>query len=220
MGRHQSPGDKEHVPGIHTRNQQGVDIIMNLSKIILTEDHEKVLYKGSGYVPTNKMDSFKMRQELSEFFRHICLKIFLDGSVETSQRPGDTGFRPKSTFTPNLAQLPQEVTVFEQAVTNEIENLGREEKHSFMNLSRLEQKALEELNLNPSIIIKPADKGGAIVILDREVYHQECIRLLSDNRNYKFFKSDPTQDTQKEIKMLVEEAINNGWVTEKEGNFL
>ncbi|KAJ1123179.1 hypothetical protein NDU88_001652 [Pleurodeles waltl] len=104
------------------------------------------------------MDNFKIRQEVLEFFRHIRLKVFFEGSTETSQRPEDTGFRPKSTFTPNLAQLPQEIKVFERAVTKEIETLGRDDQHAFMNLTRLEYKALEEFNSNPTIIIKPADK--------------------------------------------------------------
>lgn len=37
-------------------------------------------------------------------------------------------------------------------------------------ISKVEYEALNTLQKNPSIIIKPADKGGAIVVMDREVY--------------------------------------------------
>jgi hypothetical protein len=44
----------------------------------------------------------------------------------------------------------------------------------------MERQALEELQQNTSIIIKPADKGSAIVILDREQYVQEALRQLQN----------------------------------------
>ena len=44
------------------------------------------------------------------------------------------------------------------------------------NLSETEQLALKELDSNPDIVIKPADKGGPIVILDRDAYINEAIR--------------------------------------------
>ena len=43
------------------------------------------------------------------------------------------------------------------------------------NLSRDEVSSLRELKNNTNIIIKPADKGGATVIMDREAYIDEAI---------------------------------------------
>jgi len=34
------------------------------------------------------------------------------------------------------------------------------------------------------IIIKPADKGGAVVVWSRELYNQEAHRQLSDNQAF------------------------------------
>ena len=46
------------------------------------------------------------------------------------------------------------------------------------NLSNSELSALRELKLNNDIVIKPADKGGAIVVMDRSLYVAEGERQL------------------------------------------
>ena len=48
------------------------------------------------------------------------------------------------------------------------------------NLSKNERNALKELADNRDIIIKPADKGSAIVIMDTQDYIKEGDRQLSD----------------------------------------
>ena len=53
------------------------------------------------------------------------------------------------------------------------------------NLSKAEQKAMEELEKRKDIIITNADKGGAVVIINVEKYINEANRQLSDKRNYK-----------------------------------
>ena len=60
------------------------------------------------------------------------------------------------------------------------------------NLSKAEQKAMEELEKRKDIIITNADKGGAVVIMDVEKYINEANRQLSDKRNYKKLQEDPT----------------------------
>ena len=60
------------------------------------------------------------------------------------------------------------------------------------NLSKGEQKAMEELPKRKDIIITNADKGGAVVIMDVEKYIKEANRQLSDKRNYKTLQEDPT----------------------------
>ncbi|KAJ1200190.1 hypothetical protein NDU88_004017 [Pleurodeles waltl] len=114
-------------------------------------------------------------------------------------------------------QLPDKVVVFERAVIHDVAALGVKNEHAFVNLSRPEKEAIRELNQNLAIIIKPAVKGGVIVIQNMETYHQEYLRLLSDTRDYKILPVDPTRETQREIRILVEEAVTNGWITDKEG---
>ncbi|XP_078584852.1 uncharacterized protein LOC144867010 [Branchiostoma floridae x Branchiostoma japonicum] len=53
------------------------------------------------------------------------------------------------------------------------------------NISELERKALVELKKMTNVIIKPADKGSAVVIMNREDYIQEALRQLNNKDHYK-----------------------------------
>ena len=60
-----------------------------------------------------------------------------------------------------------------------VESLEKEMEQSssyeIINLSKEENSAFHELLHNKEIVIRPADKGSGIVVLDREEYHEENI---------------------------------------------
>ena len=47
-----------------------------------------------------------------------------------------------------------------------------------------ERSALRDIQKRDDIIIKPADKGSAVVVMDKTTYIQEAERQLSDCRFY------------------------------------
>ena len=61
------------------------------------------------------------------------------------------------------------------------------------NLPKSERKATISLATNDKITIKPADKGGKIVIQDTTDYIKECERQLNDITYYGRLYSDPTE---------------------------
>jgi hypothetical protein len=44
--------------------------------------------------------------------------------------------------------------------------------------------ALQNLRSNEDIIIKPADEGSAVVVMDKSAYIREAERQISDDRFY------------------------------------
>ena len=56
------------------------------------------------------------------------------------------------------------------------------------NLTKEEQKALEELSKKDDIIITNADKRGAIVVMDIDRYISEAQHQLNDEKIIKNFK--------------------------------
>ena len=52
-------------------------------------------------------------------------------------------------------------------------------------------------------LIKPADKGGATVIQNREVYIREGERQLSDSLFYQPLDTDPTESNNDKINCLI-----------------
>ena len=60
------------------------------------------------------------------------------------------------------------------------------------NLSKVEYQSIKSLRNHPDIIIKPADKGSAIVILDKHNYIAEGERQLQNEQFYEETNSDLT----------------------------
>jgi len=55
-------------------------------------------------------------------------------------------------------------------------------KSKFSNLSSEERKAWISLRKRDDIVIKPPDKGGAVVVWLRQLYFDEGMKQLSDQR--------------------------------------
>ena len=63
------------------------------------------------------------------------------------------------------------------------------EKKSKSNLSYMKQKELSKLSNNETIVIKPAEKGGAVVILSTSHFQSMIMQHLSDENTYKKLNS-------------------------------
>ena len=73
------------------------------------------------------------------------------------------------------------------------------------NINREGRNALKHLADDHTIVIKPADKGGAIVIQDRDKYIAEGIRQLSNPDFYTETDTDLTQQHFQEVKNELDE---------------
>ena len=71
------------------------------------------------------------------------------------------------------------------------------------NLTPGQRQALKNLKTNENIIIKPADKGGAVVVQDKDDYINEANRQLNDPAFYSTLQSDPTNDFTCELNQLL-----------------
>ena len=78
------------------------------------------------------------------------------------------------------------------------------------NLNKRERVALKRLSNNKDIIIKPADKGGATVILNTGDYITEAMRQLNNEEYYKRVEEDLTLQHEQLINQLISDLINNG----------
>lgn len=69
-------------------------------------------------------------------------------------------------------------------------------------------------------MIKPANKGRGIVIMDKTAYIKEAERLLADHSTYKKLDSDPTLNISRKIRTILDEALNNNVIDIKKHNYL
>ena len=85
-------------------------------------------------------------------------------------------------------------------------------KHSH-NLTHKQKRALKELRRNEDIVIKSADKGGAIVIWSKQDYIKEARRQLSNKAHYRELAADPTADFENTITQFVITAVKEKSIT-------
>lgn len=86
------------------------------------------------------------------------------------------------------------------------------------NISKSQQKAISRLQNDNSIIIKEADKGGAIVIMDKEYYQHKIQEQLGDTNSYRELNENIDRKTMRSINQLISKFPE--CTTEKEEDFL
>ena len=70
------------------------------------------------------------------------------------------------------------------------------------------------------IIIKPADKGGAIVVMNRKDYIAEGLRQLNDEKFYQKLEEDPTMENHSKVIDQLEAMRVRGEITQKVKTYL
>ena len=121
-----------------------------------------------------------------------------------------TGWTPPTGVNNNL-------DIYCGVLNEEIQNLQADYKHN-QNLSLKQRRALRELKKLDEIVIKPADKGGAIVIWSKRDYITEARRQLSNRSHYKEVAQDPTLKFEKTITEYIKQATKEKMITQTTGS--
>ena len=157
----------------------------------LSQDERSVLSKGLKFIPTtptcNKSD---LMCDIKNFFRSIRWQAAL-GHPPKKQPSANEDTFTKLFKTPLHREPPHglfhQVETFITTCTNKIRSL-KNPKLRKLNLTPTEIQALRSLQARSDIVIKPADKGGSVVVWDRDLYIQEATNQLTNHTHYK--KSD------------------------------
>jgi len=88
------------------------------------------------------------------------------------------------------------------------------------NLSKMEVKALTELMNNKHIVIKPADKGSAVVVLGRDQYIKEVYRQLNNNTYYKKLSEPIYLQTVPMVQDILDRLQKDKFITGKQKTYL
>ena len=184
-----------------------VTIPENLS---LCDAEKSVLSKGLNFVPiSKKLDEFSVKQDVEKFLRRIQLKAFsmikrmiLTPRTKTFSRR----FRLENrSGLPQRASLP--LDFFIKKCRHDINKLNFNRNTKFSNLSSEERAALENLSKRKDLIVKAADKGGALVVWRADLYQKEALRQLSDTSFYAKVDKDLTSTNQQIVKSTINDLI-------------
>ena len=76
-----------------------------------------------------------------------------------------------------------------------------------MNLTNQEEKVLQDILKDDSIIIRPADGGSGIVIVDSDQYFKYLTTEVENNDTYLQTKEDKTKTIMKKLKVYCKECL-------------
>ena len=86
--------------------------------------------------------------------------------------------------------------------TKEVLQHFKEKKGPTHNITKQEKEAIKTLREDSSRVVLTADKGVALVVMDKSQYIEKCMALLNDTKTYK-----PCKDTTKKLHRDIQESL-------------
>ena len=164
---------------------------------------------------------FQLKQDLDDFERRLRLcEFFYDPEItEEEEAPQARRFKEKSTWTPQRNQ-DTALETYIKAVRKDIWSHAKNVRRRGNNLTQEERQALKLLQRRTDIIIKPADKGSATVVMSREAYLAEAHRQLMDQNYYCQLDQDLTTYHAEQITSLVRTMVTDRHISKETGKYL
>ena len=82
------------------------------------------------------------------------------------------------------------------------------------NITEKERLALKSLMNNDNIVIRPADKGSGVVVMDKDDYITKVETDLNNNKSYDKLKQDRSTSMMNKVKKLIKDMHSKGWIDE------
>ena len=160
-------------------------LITNLSDHTLSMTEFEALSKGLKFIPKRMIKPIEVRDAIHSLTRRMSLAFhFRCSTYQPPRLHKPTHWAPP---TPKNSSL----NTFFFRINHEIKQLQISDLPTD-NLSAEEQNAIQFFRYHPSLTIKPADKGGSLVIMNTKDYYDKVHAQLSEPQNYKKLPHNPT----------------------------
>ena len=136
------------------------------------------------FIPVNsKFNNAKTKEDLQRFYRRVKLHSYFndpDKHIQHDPTSEESIFnkhkRTMSSWTPS--DIHPSIATFISRCDEDISRVRVGKQN--VNLSRSGYQAIDSLKKNNNIVIKKADKGGAVVVWRKDLYIAEGTRKLSN----------------------------------------
>lgn len=159
------------------------NVIVLSKQFTPTQTQLDVLNRGLNFIPTinlNRGQKDQLRLDIQNYHRKISLAAYFKDEERSKTIP----FTLTSTWMPPKHKIPEEINLLIEKDNKDFQKYFKFHREK-TNLTTEEVKSIRQLMKAKHIIIKPADKGSSVVILDREQYMLEVLRQLNDKTYYK-----------------------------------
>lgn len=198
----------------------------------MNETDVKLLDKGLTFIPTcNSMPLFKFYNSQNRLIRNLKLRDYFSNKTgNNNNNKWNREFTLPSNWSPPDHHVSQDTLDSIQNIVTSTETLFSASKidkgfnkifyYHKNNLSNSEKTALNNIRNNNSIIIKPADKGGATVVMNHSSYLAEAYRQLNDAKYYTKLNAPIYRNNIPRINAVLNNMLNDRIVTAKQVKYL
>lgn len=209
--------------------------VINLSKKrTLTKAEISVLEFGLTFCPSVKeFNKERLADDCFHFIRKLKLKEYFarthDETTERDEHPQDPDRAASKWKQSNPDFFPDEVRnntstglqwYIDQFLACCSNSISRKSESVNNNLTPQQRQALQDLAADKSIIIKPSDKCGKIVIMDVEDYDKACLETLTNSEHYLELKEDPNPQYKEQLMEEIRSLKANNYINKFEESML
>ena len=183
--------------------------IINLSHHQLGKAEKEVLTRGLKFTPTPKSNQLELKEDIYNLERKVRLTEYFLDKVYVE----DSIVKNPSLFTPNSGRDKE----MDMILNNIKKQIPPPPKKIHRNIKKTEEIAIKQLKENKNIVIKEADKGGSVIVMDNEFYRAKLEEHLSDPETYRKIEGN-IPNIHKKIEELLNQYQDH--LTEKEIEYL
>ena len=186
------------------RSKTHKNYIVNLTDQTLTESQVSLLQKGLKFIPTpSDHKPTQIQQSFSKFRRLLYLKYHFRSDTNNPHPFRLTSqWEPPTPDNPNLlkymAETRESLKQTKPLRTKQTNNLTQTERFSIKSLQKL-----------PQTVIKPADKGGSLVLWPSTSYLNEAHKQLQNEKHYKKVQNNPIPTLSSHIQKYLQKIKDN-----------
>ena len=126
-----------------------------------------------------------------------------------------SNLRNNSVFNPQVHDN-HFINVFKKLVLQDLDTLEVKKASNPIHI----KNGIQSLTKRSDIVIRPADKGGGVVVQSKTQYQMEINRQLQDKDTYTKLLSNPTNQYKKELEKLIHLGIKKEILNKKESQYL
>ena len=208
-------------------------MVINLSTYQLKREEISLLEKGLNFIPTPQIEhQAKIVQDFLLYERKCRLYHRFhkedenekdeEDVVEEEDELSQNILKVNKGWTPHDNLTDPNILAYKSVCLHNLKkNMTSKIKPRF-NLKKKERQAIKSLKKNNKIVIKPADKGGAIVIMNREDYKEEGMRQLKRTEHYKKLENQKSEIKNfiNTVKEDLDKIVEKGLISKEMRNML
>ena len=173
--------------------------------------------RGLTFIPTPALpDRDLLRRDIHTYHRRLKILDYFNYNTDFPHLP----FTMPSRWEPSMGSVSTPIRGLIEHDLRSFRDLRPRCLKGEGNITTPQRQALSNLKSRQEIIIKPADKGGQIVLQDRTNYVLEATRQLNDISYYRPLTQPMFLETQMIVRNLIDQMKREHLVTNKQAHYL